>query len=420
MRVIALSGGYSRKESCKMLKANANMIAGFGRAFLEGLTAKQKDAEFGKTLDQLCNVAFNASKFVDVREEQIIKLTTQNGFIVGFDQDEKSMPKLLNAYGIDESQYPDEASMMEKAHQFHTRVILNAQFNGSRCIGVILTEYAIVLNIGRLPTARYLWEVKRIVPFIKLDKGLAPEEEGVRLMKDMRDVEQKLDRAKSFGIFGTIARSTIRLPTSAGVRSVVNQQMVLAKQVLAKGLVPIVQIEVDIKSPDKAKCERLLVSALIRAFEELDSEQRVILDLTLPANVGTYKQLIKHANVMRVAALSGGYTRDEAVNKLRENVGMVASFGRAFAEGLHVTQTENQLTSTIVQTCNQLYNASRVAEEPVKVKDDATEVKMSLSSKQGEPLSPTSRTSTARKTLSRSAQVEAAAAALLENQAMGA
>mmetsp|Transcript_127207 Transcript_127207/g.245336 ORF Transcript_127207/g.245336 Transcript_127207/m.245336 type:complete len:1311 (+) Transcript_127207:109-4041(+) len=364
LRLIAVSGGYSQKRSCKMLKTNINMIGGFGRAFMEGMTVRQKDKEFTKVLDQNCNVIFNASKFVDAREEQLTKLTGQSGFFVGFDQDLESMPKLLSTYGITAEQYADEAAMMEMAHQLHSRIVINTQFNGSRCLGIILTEYATSLTIARMPSAKYLWEVMRIVPFMKLDKGLAAEEDGVRQMKEVRHLRQKLDKAIKAGICGTITRSVIRLPNQAGIRSVVDQQIQLAKTIMLKHLVPILQIEIDVSSPDKARCERVLVNSLCRGLEELTSEQRVILDVTLPETPGTYSRLVEHPNVLRVAALSGGYKRAEAAKRLEQNAGMIASFGRAFAEGLHVTQTDAEFTGQIVQICKLLYNASRHTAAP--------------------------------------------------------
>lgn len=362
IRLIALSGGYNQKVSCKMLKSNVNMIAGFGRAFVEGMHVQLRDGDFTKVLENSSNVVFNASKSVAAKEEQLIKLTNQNGFFVGFDQDAASMPKLLAAYGITSKHYSgDDTIMMEKAHELCTRCLKNLQFNGSRCIGIILTEHAVALTIERLPTAKYLWERLRIVPFMKVSQGLAEEADGVCLMKEIRHLRQRLDKAIKAGVRGTITRSLIRLPSPAGVRAIVQQQIKVAKQVMLKGLVPIMQVEVDISSPDKAKCERLLVTALCRGLEELAPEQRVIMDLTLPTAAGTYNDLIKHPNVIRVAALSGGYSQAEACEKLEHNVGMVACFGRAFTEGLHVTQTEKEFTAQMVQNCKLVYNASRSA-----------------------------------------------------------
>lgn len=359
IRLVALSGGYSQKKSSKMLRDNVNMIAGFGRAFVEGMSVKHTEREFSKVLENSCTALFDASKSLAIREEQLVKLTIQNGFFVGMDQDASTMPKMLTPYGVTAEQYANEEAMMEKAHQMCTRIITNTHFNGSRCIGIILTDYAIASRVGKLPCPKYLWDYRRIVPFMKLDSGLAPEEEGVWRFKEIRHLGQKIEKAIRAGIFGTICRSVIRLPSSTGIRSVVDQQMKMAKQVIKKGMVPIIQIEVDIKSPNRAKCERLLLTALMRELEELESGQRVLLDLVIPSTPGVYNQLIKHPNVVRVLAVSGGFGQEEACKLLEQNGGMIASFGRAFTEGFHVTQTDKEFTTQIVQACKRLFDASR-------------------------------------------------------------
>jgi fructose-bisphosphate aldolase class I len=350
-----------------MLKTNKNMIAGFGRAFMEGMTVRQSSTEFSKIVEQSCKLCFSASKVADAQEEQMIKITEQTGFFVGLDQDASVMANLLKPYGITPDHYSSEVEMMEKAHQLRTRIITNQQFNGSRCIAVIMTDDALASNIGRLPSARYLWEVTRIVPFVKLDKGLAYEEaEGVRMMKEVRDLNQRLDKAVAAGIRGTITRTVVKAPISSGIQAVVNQQLEMAKQVLQKGLVPIVQIEVDKNSPDKGKSERLLANALRRGLDDLNSDQRVILDVTLPNVAGTYKHLVQHPNVLRILALSGGYCRVDACKMLEQNEGMIASWGRAFTEGLHISQTEKEFTNVLMESCKLLYHAA-------SRRDDVTE-----------------------------------------------
>jgi len=269
------------------------------------------------------------------------------------------MPKHLESYGLTQEYYEDTASMMELAHQFHSRIVTNSQFNGSRCIGCILTEYALALNIGRMQPAKYLWDVLRVASFVRFDTGLEEEENGVRRMMEIPSIDAKLDRAVAVGALGVATRSHIRLANPPGIRAAVKQQMEIAFDVMQKGLVPYMQFEVDIASPERHKCELLLQSVLLGKLDEFGSGQKVVLSLTLPAKRSTYMRLIAHQNVLRVGALCGGLHRDEACERLQKNLGMVPAFGRAFAEGFHVTQTEKEFTTKLTTVCKLLYNSSR-------------------------------------------------------------
>mmetsp|Transcript_117791 Transcript_117791/g.340512 ORF Transcript_117791/g.340512 Transcript_117791/m.340512 type:complete len:244 (+) Transcript_117791:1-732(+) len=239
-----------------------------------------------------------------------------------------------------------------------TRIIVNAKFTGERTVGAILFEQTMDREICGKPTARYLWEEKKVVPFLKIDKGLLDEKDGVQLMKDMPQLDALLDRAVAAGIFGTKERSVIKKADKAGIQAIVDQQFEIGRQVLAKGLVPILEPEVDIKAADKDKCEELLLAALMDGLAKLTPEQRVIFKLTIPSKPNLYKPVMEHANTLRVVALSGGYSRDDACKLLAENAGMIASFSRAFSEGLSAKQSDEDFTATLDMSTEMIYQAS--------------------------------------------------------------
>mmetsp|Transcript_117789 Transcript_117789/g.340506 ORF Transcript_117789/g.340506 Transcript_117789/m.340506 type:complete len:244 (+) Transcript_117789:1-732(+) len=239
-----------------------------------------------------------------------------------------------------------------------TRIIVNAKFTGERTVGAILFEQTMDREICGKPTARYLWEEKKVVPFLKIDKGLQDEKDGVQLMKDMPQLDALLDRAVAAGIFGTKERSVIKRADEAGIRAAAGQQFEIGRQVLAKGLVPILEPEVDIKAADKDKCEELLLAALLDGLAKLGPEQRVIFKLTIPSKPNLYKPVMEHANTLRVVALSGGYSRDDACKLLAENAGMIASFSRAFSEGLSAKQSDEDFTATLDMSTEMIYQAS--------------------------------------------------------------
>jgi len=280
-------------------------------------------------------------------EQQKTKFQTQAGFIAALDQSGGSTPKALKLYGIAETTYSGEAQMMDLVHAMRTRIITSPAFNGDRILAAILFEATMDRDIQGQPTADYLWNVKRVVPILKIDKGLENEANGVQLMKAMPTLDALLARAKSKGIFGTKERSVIKQADAAGIQAVVEQQIAVAQQVIAAGLVPIVEPEVDIHCPDKAAAEKLLKAALLKALDSLPAGQLVMLKLTLPEVDDLYADFVKHPRVLKVVALSGGYSRDDANRKLARQHGMVASFSRALTEGLTAQQSDAQFNAAL-------------------------------------------------------------------------
>ncbi|KUI00993.1 fructose bisphosphate aldolase [Mycobacterium sp. IS-3022] len=291
-----------------------------------------------------------------MNDDQLKKAQSGAGFIAALDQSGGSTPKALKLYGIAEDQYSGDEQMFDLVHEMRTRIITSPAFDGDRIMGAILFEMTMDREIEGRPTADYLWNVKNIVPFLKIDKGLAEEKDGAQTMKPMPGLDDLLDRAVAKGIFGTKERSVIKLP-GAGLDAVVTQQFEVAKQVLAKGLVPIIEPEVDIKSPKKAEAEDQLKAALLEGVNNL-GDQKVMLKLTLPDTDNLYKELVDHPNVLRVVALSGGYSRDEANEKLSRNTGVIASFSRALTEGLTAQQSDEEFNSTLDQAIASIAKAS--------------------------------------------------------------
>jgi len=292
-----------------------------------------------------------------MNDEQFKKAQSGAGFIAALDQSGGSTPKALKLYGIPEDAYSGEDEMFDLIHQMRTRIITSPAFDGDRIMGAILFEQTMDRQIEGRPTADYLWNVKKIVPFLKIDKGLAEEKDGAQTMKPMPGLDELLDRAVANGIFGTKERSVIKLP-GAGLQAVVDQQFEVAKQVLAKGLVPIIEPEVDIKSPKKAEAEEQLKAALLAGVNALGDDQKVMLKLTLPDVDNLYKELVDHPKVLRVVALSGGYTRDEANEKLARNNGVIASFSRALTEGLTAQQSDEEFNKVLDAAIESIAKAS--------------------------------------------------------------
>ena len=280
-------------------------------------------------------------------EKQLEKVKTAPGFIAALDQSGGSTPKALGLYGVGEDAWSDEAGMFDVVHQMRTRIMTSPSFGGDRILGAILFENTMDREIEGQPTAAYLWDVKNVAPFLKVDKGLADEENGVQLMKPMPDLPALLEKAKANGIFGTKMRSVIKQANQAGVDAIVAQQFEIGKQIVAAGLVPIIEPEVDIHCPDKAEAEDLLHSAIMAQLNSLGSDELVMLKLTLPEKDNLYADCIAHPNVVRVVALSGGYSRDEANNRLTRNNGMVASFSRALSEGLSAQQSKEEFDAML-------------------------------------------------------------------------
>jgi fructose-bisphosphate aldolase class I len=291
--------------------------------------------------------------------QQLNAIQSRAGFIAALDQSGGSTPKALKLYGIPETAYSGEQQMMDKIHEMRTRIMMSPSFGGDRILGAILFEATMDRTVGGKPTAQFLWENKKIVPFLKVDKGLADEKDGVQVMKPMPDLDKLLDRAVKGGIFGTKMRSVIKLPNPAGIEAVVKQQFEIGKQILAKGLVPIIEPEVDIKSPNKAECEKLLKQSILSHLGKLKPDQKVMLKLTLPSTADFYMDLIKHPNVLRVVALSGGYSRKEANALLAKNHGMTASFSRALTEGLTAQQTDAEYNKALDESIGSIFEASK-------------------------------------------------------------
>jgi fructose-bisphosphate aldolase, class I len=297
-------------------------------------------------------------KSVGLNEQQLEKTKSHPGFIAALDQSGGSTPKALGLYGIKEGAWSNEDEMFAIVHQMRTRMITSPSFNGERIIGAILFENTMDRDINGQPTANYLWNVKGVVPFLKVDKGLDAEKEGVQLMKPMPALAALLEKAKSKRIFGTKMRSVIKQANAAGIKDIVNQQFELASQIIAAGLMPIVEPEVDIHCPEKAKAEGLLKAAILEKLNQLPQGQMVTLKLTLPEQDNFYAHFVKHPKVLRVVALSGGYSRDEANTRLRRNHGVVASFSRALAEGLSALQSAAEFNANLDKSIQSIFEAS--------------------------------------------------------------
>jgi fructose-bisphosphate aldolase class I len=281
-----------------------------------------------------------------MNEDQFKKAQNGAGFIAALDQSGGSTPKALKLYGIPEDSYSTEEEMFNLVHEMRSRIITSPAFDGDRIMGAILFEQTMDREIEGRPTADYLWSVKRVVPFLKIDKGLAEEKDGAQTMKPMPGLDDLLDRGVANGVFGTKERSVIKLP-GGGLDAVVEQQFEVARQVLAKGLVPIIEPEVDIHSPEKAEAEDQLKAGLLAGLNQLGDDQKVMLKLTLPETENLYRELVDHPKVVRVVALSGGYSRDEACEKLSRNTGVIASFSRALTEGLTAQQSDEEFNATL-------------------------------------------------------------------------
>ena len=291
-------------------------------------------------------------------EEQLQKMKTHPGFIAALDQSGGSTPHALVLYGIKDHSWADDDEMFDLVHQMRTRVITSPSFTGERIIGAILFEDTIDREIRGEPTADYLWNVKRVVPFLKVDKGLEVEKDGVQMMKPMPELAPLLEKAKLKRIFGTKMRSVIKQANPASIKKIVSQQFQFARQIIAAHLIPIVEPEVDIHCPDKSTAETLLKAAILEKLNTLENGQQVMLKLTLPEQADLYGDCVHHPRVVRVVALSGGYTREEADDRLRKNHGVVASFSRALLEGLSNNQTDAEFDTTLDGSIRSIYGAS--------------------------------------------------------------
>ena len=291
-------------------------------------------------------------------DDQLEKVRNQPGFIAALDQSGGSTPKALGLYGVTEDAWSNDDEMFAIVHEMRTRIITSPAFNGDRILGAILFENTMDREIEGQPTARYLWDVKNVVPFLKVDKGLADVENGGQVMNPMPGLADLLEKARTNGVFGTKMRSVIKDANPAGVSAVVGQQFEIGRQIVAAGLVPIIEPEVDIHCPDKAAAEDLLHAGIMEELNSLGEGQNVMLKLTLPEKDNLYADCIAHPNVVRVVALSGGYNREEANDRLSRQNGMVASFSRALAEGLSARQSDAEFDSTLDASIQSIFDAS--------------------------------------------------------------
>ncbi|GGP10055.1 fructose bisphosphate aldolase [Oceanobacillus neutriphilus] len=293
-----------------------------------------------------------------MQQNQLEKMKNDKGFIAALDQSGGSTPKALAAYGIPEDTYQGEEEMFDLVHEMRTRIITSPSFNSDQIIGAILFEQTMDREIEGKYTADYLAEEKGIVPFLKVDKGLAEEADGVQLMKPIDNLQETLDRANERHIFGTKMRSVIKEDNREGIKKVVDQQFEIGKQIIEAGLVPIIEPEVDINSPSKEDCEDILKAEILEHLNQLNSDQLVMLKLTIPTKNNLYRELIDHPNVVRVVALSGGYSTNDANAKLKDNKGLIASFSRALSQDLNANQSQEEFDTALKKAVDSIYEAS--------------------------------------------------------------
>jgi fructose-bisphosphate aldolase class I len=293
-----------------------------------------------------------------MNEEQFQKMKAGRGFIAALDESGGSTPAVLRRYGITDEQYSDDDEMFALIHAMRSRIITSPSFNGDHVIGAILFEDTMDREIDGRGSVSYLWDVKRVVPFIKVDRGLESEQDGVQVMRPIPALESLLSRSREMGVFGTKMRSFIKRADRTGIGAIVAQQFELAKQILQSGLVPIIEPEVDIHSPEKREAEELLRTCIARQLDQLGQDQQVIVKLSLPDTDDFYAELLRHPKVLRVVALSGGYSREEADQRLAANHGVIASFSRALMEGLSVHQSDDEFDATLRHAIESIFNAS--------------------------------------------------------------
>ena len=297
-------------------------------------------------------------KTLNVNEQQQQQMKTHRGFIAALDQSGGSTPGALRLYGIKEDAWSSEDEMFAIVHQMRTRIMTSPSFTGERIIAAILFENTMDRDVERRPTADYLWNVKHVVPFLKVDKGIEAEKDGVQLLKPMPGLAALLDKAKDKGIFGTKMRSFIKQANAAGIKAIVSQQFEIAEEIIAAGLLPIIEPEVDIHCPDRAKAEEFLKAAILKELDKLPAGPLVMLKLTLPERDDFYADCVRHPRVLRVVALSGGFTREEANDRLRKNHGVVASFSRALVEGLSARQSDSEFNAELDRSIQSIFEAS--------------------------------------------------------------
>jgi fructose-bisphosphate aldolase class I len=293
-----------------------------------------------------------------MNQQMFDQVKAGKGFIAALDQSGGSTPKALKLYGIDENEYSGDAAMFDLIHQMRSRLIKSKVFNGERIVGAILFEMTMERQIDGIGSAEFLWNKKKIVPFLKIDNGLAAESNDVQLMKPIPELSARITAANKHGVFGTKMRSVINLANTAGIEAVVSQQFEIGKEIIAGGLIPIIEPEVNIKSEQKAQAEEILKSSLVNHLNKLNENQTVMLKLSLPTKPNLYQELVNHPRVLKVVALSGGYSRDDANKMLAENNGVIASFSRALTEGLSAKQSDDQFDAMLDSTIQSIFNSS--------------------------------------------------------------
>lgn len=296
---------------------------------------------------------------MSTNQDQLDKVSQKPGFIAALDQSGGSTPKALKLYGLGEDSYSNDDEMFSVVHEMRTRIVTSPSFNGDRIMGAILFENTMDREIDGIPSAQYLWEKKNVVPFLKVDKGLADEENGVQLMKPMPGLDDLLARAKDKGVFGTKMRSVVKLANAQGIKAIVDQQFEVGLRIVAAGLVPIIEPEVDIHSPEKAAAEGWLRTNLLAHLDRLNPEQKVMFKLTLPEEDNFYADCVAHPNLIKVVALSGGYSREEANSRMLRNNGVVASFSRALTEGLTAQQSDDEFNGLLDGSIGSIFDASQ-------------------------------------------------------------
>ena len=295
---------------------------------------------------------------MSIAQDQLDKVRSQDGFIAALDQSGGSTPKALGLYGIGEDAYAGDDEMFDVVHAMRTRIVTSPVFNGDRILGAILFENTLERDILGMNSARYLWQEKNVAPFLKVDKGLAPVEDGVQVMNPIPNLPDLLDKASSRNVFGTKMRSVIKSADAAGIERVVSQQFEIGRQIVAAGLMPIIEPEIDIHAPDKREAEDLLRNRLLAHLNDLSADEMVMFKLTLPEEPGLYRECLEHPNLLKLVALSGGYSREEANRRLAENPGMVASFSRALTEGLNVDQSDDAFNAMLDASIQTIFDAS--------------------------------------------------------------
>lgn len=356
IRVVASSGSYSHSDLSKLLADNVGLIAGFGRAVIQDLRDDMSDDDFTTKLDSACQSFFKLSKNKPVRDAQMAKITFQRGCMVPFDQ-ASSIPAMVEAYGADTSKISQER-LEDEFHKIRTRIMCNPKFNGSMVFATVLTKATCVQQVDGMPTPKYLWEVKRIVPFMKIESGLQQESDGVRLMKQSEQFDDTMETALASGCLGVKLRIVIRLPKAKAIEGALKQMFSYASRLLAKGLVPLLQVEVEPTSPDAAACEKILRQSLKDHLNLLNKGEQVMFSLCLPVKPNTYKALSDHRNTIRIMGLQDNLSNDEAMAKLEENDSISAGLIKPLLHGLSARQTEQEFTKTLEKQLAQLVQAS--------------------------------------------------------------